>query len=291
MSNTENTRKDKTLSPWAVRIIFIIIAIGIVRIYVYLKGNPLTGMGLNKKADRYLNENYPEIAGQFTRITDAYFVKDKISVWDSENQKYSVVNGTWNIYYAQELDITRHFYFVYDRSGNLVYDSCSERYLKGGMIYNRLSNKYDSYIDKIFNEVYNNGMSQYYYNPDDMFENSFASGLFENDQTTKQALGMWPASGHTEQYTGPVLDLNKEYTMEELAAEYGVLLFNYKDEQTRENLYNRCLEVREIIEKHDIPFNKVCVTLDRDNGLYNISREELFSDNLMEFIENNYTVM
>ena len=101
---------------------------------------------------------------------------------------------------------------------------------------------------------------------------------------------MWPAPGHTEQYTGPVLDLNKEYTMEELAAEYGIRLFNYKDEQTSENLYTRCLEVREIIEKYDIPFSKICITLDRDNGLYNISREQLFSDDLMAFIEDNYTV-
>lgn len=290
MSNTENTRKNKTLSPWAVRVIFIIMAIGIVRIYVYLKGNPLTGMGLNKKADRYLNENYPEIAGEFIRTTDAYFVKDKISVWNSEKQEYSVVNGVWNVYYSKNSVPDAYIYFVYDRSGNLVYDSCKEKYLKGGMIYSKLADEYNYYIQNIFSEVYNNGLGQYSFNPDKLLENSFASGVFENDRTTKQSLGMWPPSGHTEQYTGPVLDLNKEYTMEELAAEYGIRLFNYKDEQTSENLYTRCLEVRDIIEKYDIPFSKICITLDRDNGLYNISREQLFSDDLMAFIEDNYTV-
>ncbi|MBQ8604835.1 MAG: hypothetical protein IJ410_08360 [Oscillospiraceae bacterium] len=291
MGNTVNKTEQKVLSPWIIKAVFAVMAIAIVGCYVYFKGNPLTGMSLNKKADRYLQENYPEIAGQFIRTTDAYFVKDKISVWDSEKQEYSVVNGTWNIYYSKNSLPDAYIYFVYDRSGNLVYDSCNERYLKGGMIYSRLSDEYNYYIENIFSEAYNNGLGQYAFNPDNLFENSYSSGWFENEMTTKQALGMWPASGHTEQYTGPVLDINKEYTMEELAAEYGVLLFNYKDEQTLENLYTRCMEVREIVKEYNIPFNKICITLNRDNGLYNISREELFSDNLMEFIENNYTVL
>lgn len=291
MSNTETTRKNKTLSPLAVRVIFIIMAIGIIRVYLQLKGNPLTGMKLNKEADRYIQENYPQLSGQFIRTTDAYFIKDKISVWNSDKQEYSVADGTWNIYYSKSSTPDAYIYFVYDRDGNLIYDSCKEKYLKGGMIYKKLSEEYNYYVEKIFNEVYNNSLPKVSFSYAAILEGSFASGWFENNQTIKQAAGMWPASGHTEQYTGPILDINQVYTMEEMADEYGIVLFNYNDEQNAENLYTRCLEVRDIITEYNIPLNKICITLDRDNGLYNIGREQLFSEDLMQYIKDNYTVL
>lgn len=280
MSNTENTRKNKALSPWAVRVIFIIMAIGIVRIYVYLKGNPLTGMGLNKKADRYLHENYPEIAGQVYRSRDAYFVK----VFDFRPQSMkedSEADGRWYIYYSSENDPFMHFNLCYSRNGELIYDGCKENYLKGGTIYEYYSDEYRSFIVDIHNEIYNNGMPKSGISVSSVVGGTSAEAYFADVHN----------AAHYSEYLGPVLDVKKEYTMEELASEYGHIDFNYDvsaEERTIENLYARRIEMRNIIDEYNIPAKTFTVSFRLFEGAYNMPVSALYSDNLMEQLEEYY---
>ncbi|MBR5521241.1 MAG: hypothetical protein IKU54_04515 [Oscillospiraceae bacterium] len=291
MSDTKIKHEDTQLSPLALKIIFAVMAVAIIMIYVYLKGNPLVGMRLNKESDQYFQNHYSEIYSQFSRSANAYFIKDDISIWHTEKQEYILAEGTWIVTYEKNDNSDTYINFVYSRDGEMIYDSCGEKYLNGGTIYEKLSSQYNIYIEKIYTDVYSYGLPNTEFSYSAILESDFASGYFENTITNKQALGMWPVTTAFDQYTGPVLDINKEYRMEDLAKQYGVVVFNFEDEKNVYNLYTRCLEVREIIEEFDLPFNKICITLGRDNGLYNITREDLFCEDLMEFIKNNYTVM
>ncbi len=267
--------------------------------YVYEKGNPLDANKLNKESDLYLQQTYPDLRDDFERTTDAYFVRADISYLDKTTQTYIPIDGSWQVYYSRKGKPETYIYFVYDRDKNMIYDSCGDRYLKGGLIYERLEQEYSSYIKNIFNEEYNNGIPRNSISLDTIINESHADAVF-----------MYHSShiSHIEPYTGPVLDITQEYTMEELAKEYGQVYFRFNDgisynmnqdaEAVKEsyktavdNLYNRCNEVKEIVKEYDIPFKDISITHGFFEGLFNITYEQLFSDDLYQFIYDNYTIM
>lgn len=267
--------------------------------YFYEKGNPLDANKLNKESDLYLQQTYPDLRDDFERTTDAYFVRADISYLDKTTQTYIPIDGSWQVYYSRKGKPETYIYFVYDRDKNMIYDSCGDRYLKGGLIYERLEQEYSNYIKNIFNEEYNNGIPRNSISLDTVINESHADAVF-----------MYHSShiSHIEPYTGPVLDITQEYTMEELAKEYGQVYFRFNDgisynmnqdaEAVKEsyktavdNLYNRCNEVKEIVKEYDIPFKDISITHGFFEGLFNITYEQLFSDDLYQFIYDNYTIM
>ena len=58
-----------------------------------------------------------------------------------------------------------------------------------------------------------------------------------------------------------------------------------------DNLYKRCMEVRNIVKEYSIPFKNISITHGFFEGLFNISYEQLFSDDLYQFIYDHYTVL
>ena len=184
-----------------------------------------------------------------------------------------------------------YMYLAYDRDCNLIYDSCGDRYLKGATIYEKLEQEYRNYIANVFNEVYNYGIPNRTISIQNILESDYATGTFENSTTT---------ISHISEYTGPVLDVNKNYTMEELAKEYGTVLFRYKNGVTQmegaeysdavDSIYNRCLEVRDIVEKYDIPFWKISIIQGNNEGVFRIDYNQLFDENLHKYIQENYVV-
>ena len=77
-------------------------------------------------------------------------MNSKITQWDENNENYILYDGTWQVYYTVNDNHFDYMYLAYDRDCNLIYDSCSDRYLKGAMIYQKLEQEYESYIKDIF---------------------------------------------------------------------------------------------------------------------------------------------
>ncbi len=283
------------LLPVAVAVSLLLAGI----LYIDMNGNPFNAAKINKMADAYMQEKYPDIWQNVYRSQKAYFVKSDISYFDSETQQYVPVDGTWQVYYTVNDNHFDYMYLAYDRDCNLIYDSCSDRYLKGAMIYQKLEQKYESYIKDIFNKEYHNGIPNHSISPQTLNEKSHADAVF-----------MYHSShiSHIEPYTGPVLDITREYTMEELAADYGEIYFRFMDDiyympgdgtspdtskynDVVDNLYSRCLETRDIVEKYNIPFNNISISHGMFEGIFKIDRRQLFSDDLYQFIYDNYTVI
>lgn len=259
--------------------------------YVDMNGNPFDAPKLNKQSDVYMQENYPDVWENVYRSADAYFVNSDIVQWDENCENYTIHNGTWQVYYTDKDDELAYMYLVYDRDCNLIYDSCGDRYLKGATIYEKLEQEYRNYVANVFNEVYNYGIPNRTISMQNILESDYATGTFENSTTT---------ISHISEYTGPVLDINKSYTMEELAKEYGTVFFRYKDGITQmegaeysdavDSIYDRCLEVRDIVEKYDIPFWKISILQGNNEGVFRINHNQLFDENLHQYIQENYTV-
>ena len=267
--------------------------------YIYEKGNPLDANKLNKESDLYLQQTYPDLQDEFKRTTDAYFIRADISYFDKASQTYIPTDGSWQVYYTKTNQPDTYIYFVYDKDKNMIYDSCSDRYLKGAMIYEKLEQEYSNFIKNIFTEEYNNGIPKHSTSLETVMNESHADAdfMYHNNHIS-----------HIEPYSGPVLDITQEYTMEELANEYGQVYFRFNDgisynmnqdaEAVKEsyrtvvdNLYNRCLEVKEIVTEYKIPFKNISITHGLFEGVFNITYEQLFSDNLYQFIYGNYTII
>lgn len=275
------------LLPVAVAVSLLLAGI----LYIDMNGNPFDAIKINKMADAYMQEQYPDIWQNVYKSQKAYFVKSDISYFDSETQQYVPVDGTWQVYYTVNDNHFDYMYLAYDRDCNLIYDSCGDRYLKGATIYEKLEQEYRNYIANVFNEVYNYGIPNRTISIQNILESDYATGTFENSTTT---------ISHISEYTGPVLDVNKNYTMEELAKEYGTVLFRYKNGVTQmegaeysdavDSIYNRCLEVRDIVEKYDIPFWKISIIQGNSEGVFRIDYNQLFDENLHKYIQENYVV-
>ena len=279
--------------------------------YIYEKGNPFDAGKLNRQTEMYLQESYPDLYNDFERTTDAYFAKRDTGYYDSETQAYIPMDGSWQVYYTKKDEPETHIYFIYDRSGKMVYDSCADRYLKGGHIYERLSREYNNYIVDLYHHMYENTVQHTDYE-NNMLGSSGGQAWFKDDAYSPVPWNTMYVPARILHYKGPELDLNRQYTMEELAAEYGVIHFRYNDgisimakhnqQQSKEdyladykaaidNLYKRCLEIRDAIKEHNVPFKEICVTHGLYEGIYYMSREQLFSDDLYQYIYDNHAVL
>lgn len=290
--------------------IFRIIAVVILyALYVNENGNPLIAKKLEKQTDVYIQQTYPQLRDKFYKKEGPFYLKaekgENYCIWDEERKQYQFFDSCWVAYYYEKdvQSLYNYIYFVYDSELKLIYDSCGDRYIKGGNIYQRLSEEYNVYIMQIFDKEYNSEGSKYSLSGDKKYSKSYARGLFENSFYDS----IYPAvenSALTQYYKGPVLDINK---VEDLAAEYGKLHFNFDDginymssdgtssdssqyQKVVENLYKRCLEVRAIIEKYDIHFKKITITHQGNEGLINIDYEQLFTEDLYQFIYDNYVI-
>lgn len=277
---------------FALKILPVLIAISLIvagYLYVDFNGNPFDASKLNKQSDAYMQENYPEIWENVHRSTNAYFVKAPITQWDKNYENYIEYDGTWQVYYTDDNDPSVYMYLVYDRDCNLIYDSCSEKYLKGAMIFEKLVHEYNIFLSNIYTEEYNNGVPQNTISMSNIIDGNFISGTFE-----------YYNSSHIAPYEGPVLDINRHYAMEELAKEYGMVYFRYNDgisqmggaeySEAVDNIYKHCLEARDIVKKYNIPFNKISILQTGNEGLFFIGYEQLFDENLHQYILENYTV-
>lgn len=191
---------------------------------------------------------------------------------------YNMTPVFWASFSNPEDDMM-HFQLMYDRNGNLIYDGYTDHYLKGGTIYMHLSSEYSTQVRKLFNDTFRNDSGATGVTISSIINSTSAAAYFENDST-----GGW------ENYAGPVLDIEKEYTVQDLAAEYGCIEFHFAEdkEQTKENLYQRLLQSKELLAENEIPFSKFSITYKIGNGVYGITAQELFEGDLKQIVEERY---
>ena len=93
-----------------------------------------------------------------------------------------------------------------------------------------------------------------------------------------------------EGYKGPVLDAANEYDAVELAAEYGRISFYFTEdeEHTKENLYNRLVQSRELLKNSDVKFSLFSASYRLGGGVYRLMPEDLFEGDLKQIVEERY---
>ncbi len=278
-------KQQQTMSPMAFRLCMLALAAFIAVMYVYIKGNPITKFKIDKHAETYLAENYPEIARQVQTSQGAYYTDFGHTIVSTDGVEHNPDKG-WGIYFYNPDNYLMNFAMRYDKKGNLLFDGCKEYYMKGGSILNALSGEYREFIVGAKNDEYYNGMGAVGISPAGLIREIGAEAWFDGREDPNGVLTKM-------EYTGPVLDINKEYTMEELANQYGVINFTFRedDDGDIDSLYNRCIEVRNFTEKYNLPFATVNVGTRLFDGTSGLTKEELYSDNLKEIIEDKYSTI
>ena len=143
----------KNNNPKTILIITIIVTVMILSgLYIYRNGNPFTAKRIEKLTDVYIQQTYPQIRNNFGAADGPFHLEGKypIPIWNEENQQYQFFDSCWVTYYYEKntLDFYNYIYFVYDNELNLIYDSCGDRYMTGGNIYQRLSENIMSILCK-----------------------------------------------------------------------------------------------------------------------------------------------
>ena len=175
-------------------------------------------------------------------------------------------------------DNMMHFRLMCDMNGDLIYDGCSDNYLKGGVVYSYHAAEYNSQVKKLFNDFFRNGRS--------------VSGSVSKVLNANKREASFTGSGSNpwEGYQGPVPEPDKEYDKVELAKQYGYINFCFTEdeEHTKENLCQRLLQCRELIEDSGTPFTSLSAGYHLGGGVYNLTEEELFEGELRRIVEERY---
>lgn len=198
--------------------------------------------------------------------------------WQTEDTSF--LDGIWFVYYSDPNDEFLRFYLCYNRKGDLIFDSYEEYYLKGATIYEYYSNMYREYFVNIHDEIYDSSKCVTWTSATSIFSYTHGEAYFKD----YSPIGNEP-------YNGPILDINKEYTMEDLANEYGCLQFIYKvddEDKTAKDIYEKRLEIRNIIDEYNIPFKEINIAHDFSSCIFGLTREDLYSDSLEQIINDNY---
>ncbi len=231
--------------------------------------NPYMKMRAKSKADNYMSENYPVIYRQ-VKLSGSM---SKTSYWNRDKKKFA---DGWLLSYKNTSDNFMYFDMIFDKKGNIVFDGCGEKYLKGGTIYDYYEKEYQKLILSIMEKEL--GITEM--ETDDIRPEN-------RDGSIRFIAGFDPPIGQnlrnpdSYEYYGPVLDLNKKYSTRELGLEYGKIYIAFTEdkggyEKGAEEAFKRYLQIKEIVEKYQIPFEIIRVGCDFNECLF-LTREE-FSD-------------
>lgn len=271
MSNLYLEGNTINVPKWIEKLVAIVLIVSFVLFIVWYFGIPFDNHRIMKNADRYIEENYPELQDKV--VYKDYNVHFSPAL---HNPDMAWWDGVWSVYYSSEDDEFLHFSLNFNRKGELIYDGYKESYMKGHTIYNYYSGTYSGYFSKIFTDIYEKDYLLLGFNPATALKHTRGNAFFEPEAYIDNSDEI------------PVLDITKEYTMEELANEYGTLQFWYgSDEPTKENLIQRCIEAREIISKYNIPCNKVRIGIDFSCFMAAIPAEEFMDSSAEELVGNN----
>lgn len=235
--------------------------------YSIILGNPITKFKLDKESNKYIINNYPEISENVFQSSEGAYYLSPLSTKEE---------GKWLVYYYGKESEILNFALVYNTQGKMIFDGYKEQYLKGATIITHFSDIYKDYFIDIHNEVYNNGMPS-----------------VVGSKTNGHAYLEHSVRNSYDEYTGPVLDMSRSYTMEELANEFGVIQFQYerlKDEEvTIEKFICLRNEAKEIVLKYNIPFKTVNILYhDLSGCLLDVERNIFLGDDFSEYAKENF---
>ena len=241
--------KLSKILPAVVLMAIVVVGAGM---YVRSNGNPFIKVSMNKEAKNYVRQNYPEIA-------------DKVQL-----SPQGVYVGHYNdipvflAYFSNPDDELMYFHLMYDKDGNFIYDGYSDHYMKGGTIYYYHSATYGGIVSVSLEAVLNSNSGH---------------GTFLDSDTDMY-----------EGYKSLVLEVGKEYDTMELAAEYGRISFYFTEdeEHTKENLYNRLMQSRELLKDSDVKFSLFSASYRMGGGVYRLTPEDLFEGDLKQIVEERY---
>lgn len=256
--------KLSKILPAVVLMSIVVVGAGM---YVRSNGNPFIKVSLNKEAKNYVRQNYPEIA-------------DKVQL-----SPQGVYVGHYNdtpvflAYFSNPVDELMYFHLMYDKDGNFIYDVYSDHYMKGGTVYYYHSATYGGIVSKLFNDYFCDGRGTASISLEAVLNSNSGHGTFLNSDTHIY-----------EDYKGPVLEVGKEYDTMELATEYGRISFYFTEdeEHTKENLYNRLVQSRELLKDSDVKFSLFSASYRMGGGVYKLTPEDLFEGDLKQIVEERY---
>ncbi len=274
--------------------LFAVIAVIVFLIGKEIYTNPtLRQARAEKGADKYLAANYRSIYRQVEPGAESSPVNYYV-VQPETTGKW--IEGWW-MYYVNPDDKFMYFSIVTDNNGKVYFDGCGEHYLKGGTIYDWYEYEYGKTILAVMKEGF--GVENMEYD-DIRKENMDGSVRFiagfdvpVNQNLRRPYDPMLELAGYTG-HDGPVLDVTKEYAPWELFSEYGRIFIAFTDdkggyENGAEERYERYLQVKEWVEKYDIPFKTIMVGKDFDEGLF-FHYDEFFDYEFTSDKWSNYVV-
>lgn len=229
---------------------------------VLYNGDPFTRMRLNKESVEYVQENYPGIAEKVKPTSEVYTAHHNMKP----------------LFFANFCHVDNRyirFSLVYDRYGNLIRDDFKNAVGISSSIYQNLSGRYTQMVKNRFNDTFRDGTGAAGLSVDDIMKSNRGEAYFEHSNYVIE-----------EGYKGPYLDINEEYSVNDMASQYGYIYFYFAEDeqQTAENLYNRRLQARDMLKEKNISFKSFTICYDISIGVYDLTYDELYSGNLEEIM-------
>ncbi len=232
----------------SVKIILIYLAVLLIGTILFFVcaffGNPVSYFLAVNSADNYVEENY----------LDTDYEVEKIG-YDFKSTGY----------YARVISpssIDTHFSVYFDLLGRPLRDSF-ENVTDGWNTYMRLEDEYRALTDKVFEEVNKKFTSDISFGEIKTFE-------YSDGYKGKEPYGIVMSE----------LELDYEYDIKEVAKSAGHLVFYYEEtELTAEKSAERLLELKEIFDKHDMPFYAIDFTAQEPKTETNAGNQAEFSVN------------
>ncbi len=235
----------------------------------------------------YIYENHPEVSDKISLTNNGANFRPKSKWITDQTASLPWWDGVWLVPYSvkgyEHLKAENgdtQFFMMFNRMGDkILFDGYKDNFAKGGIVLKAAEAKYNETVFKIFNDK--RELSRKADEKNDFYDTKLIVTFVHPDSVT----GGTTSPDMTENYNGPILDINKDYTLDELATEYGHLQFNFDgDEKTLENLYNRRLQVQDFIKDNNITFKDITIVNGMLYGAYNLTQQEIMSDDLKAVI-------
>lgn len=272
--NGENQDKKSNYSL----LIYVILPLTLAAaVLFYNLDNPFS----RRKAQQAL-DNY--IASEYTTELDIFQKQDSLATI-SEGGLLGNKIVAYSYYFTQPEKGWGGFTISADTDGNVVYDGYKQWYLTGGMTFEHYDEQYRNLAYDIEKALYT-----------DAIENDIATSFDKIDVkyylTSKQT-----NNGYGSQMVYPNLDPECNYSLDELAKEYGnVRIYIRTANCSTEDFLEFAKFSRNFINKSNAFFNEIVFCMrpasikDIRNIHTSLTYEDMYSDNSNEILKDNTTI-
>ncbi len=278
--------KNTSKKSYVLFVIFTIIALVALYGYsIYKTGGSARKKKILAIADEYIYTNYPELEGRVTVQSYGANFSPTHKYRGGYASGMEWWDGTWTVQYEVDGDSQQFFFLCYNRMGDkMFFDGYKDHYLKGGIL---MRQKYYDFYEYISNLLKKEKSEAVKNKTETDFHDAVIQPVFvAYDENTGGVVHI--GDELLDEYKGPVLNLNSEYDMKELAKQYARLQFQFDNkDKTADNVYSLRVETKDFLLRNNIEFYDINITIDTFYGIYNIPYKEFMEDDLKAVVGRN----